>query len=40
MTAKDMEEAFSKIGYQLKLGDIVLVNTEADKHWGKPEYLI
>lgn len=38
--ASDMEEAFEKMGYELKEGDIVLVMTGADKHWGKPEYLL
>ncbi len=40
VTAKDMESAFEKINYELKPGDIVLVNTGADKYWGKPEYLV
>ncbi|MCX7749578.1 MAG: cyclase family protein [Clostridia bacterium] len=40
VTAKDMEEAFKQIGYELKSGDIVLIHTGADKYWGKPEYLI
>lgn len=40
VTANDMEEAFKDIEYELKSGDIVLVNTGADKYWGKPEYLI
>ena len=40
VTAKDMEDAFKKIEYELKPGDIVLVNTGADKYWGKQEYLI
>lgn len=40
VTSKDMEEAFDKIGYELKPGDIVLVNTGADKYWGKKEYLV
>ncbi len=38
--ASDMEEAFDKLGYELKEGDIVLVMTGADKYWGKPEYLL
>jgi kynurenine formamidase len=38
--AADMEEAFEKMGYVLKEGDIVLVMTGADKYWGKPEYLL
>ena len=40
ITAEDMIEAFKHIGYEPKSGDIVLVNTGADKYWGKPEYLI
>ena len=40
VTAKDMEDAFKKIEYELKPGDIVLINTGADKYWGKPEYLV
>ncbi len=40
VTANDMENAFHKINYKLKPGDIVLVNTGADKFWGKPEYLV
>ncbi|MBN2160722.1 MAG: cyclase family protein [Spirochaetes bacterium] len=40
VTAKDMEEAFVRIGYTVTEGDIVLVNTGADKFWGKPDYLV
>jgi len=40
VTAKDMETAFEKISYQPREGDIILVQTGADKYWGKPEYLI
>lgn len=40
VSARDMEDAFKKIGYTLKEGDIVLVNTGADRWWGKPEYLL
>ncbi len=40
VSAKDMEEAFRNMGYELKEGDIVLVMTGADKFWGKPEYLL
>ena len=40
VTAKDMEHAFSEMNYKLNEGDIVLVNTGADKFWGKPEYLM
>ncbi len=40
VTASDMEEAFRKLGYELKAGDIVLVMTGASAWWGKPEYLL
>lgn len=36
---QDFEEYFQKIGYTLKEGDIVLVNTGADAKWGTKEYL-
>lgn len=38
-TAKDFEDFFVKIGYTLRQGDIVFVNTGASANWGKPEYL-
>jgi kynurenine formamidase len=38
--AKDFEEYFEKIGYTLKEGDIVLLNTGASARWGKAEYLV
>ncbi len=38
--AEEMEEAIEKIGHRLSEGDIVLINTGADKHWGSPEYLV
>jgi len=40
VSAGEIEEALESIGHDLKEGDIVLVNTGADKHWGSPEYLI
>ncbi|TAL31729.1 MAG: cyclase family protein [Spirochaetes bacterium] len=40
VTAADMERAFTAMDYTLREGDIVLVNTGADKYWGKPEYLV
>jgi len=40
VTASDVEEAFRKMDYQLKPGDIVLVMTGASAFWGKPEYLL
>ena len=38
--ASDFEEYFLKVGYELQKGDIVLLNTGADKRWGSPEYLV
>ena len=35
----DVEAALRKIDYRLQPGDIVLVMTGADKHWGTAEYL-
>ncbi len=40
VTAKDMERAFHDIGHDPVKGDIILVNTGADKLWGRPEYLL
>jgi len=40
VTAGEMEEALNDINHPLQEGDIVLVNTGADKYWGKPEYLV
>lgn len=37
--AKDIEEALKKINYPLKALDIVLINTGADKLYGKPQYF-
>ena len=34
----DLKQALEKIGYKLKAGDIVLIQTGADKYWGKAEY--
>jgi len=40
VTARDMEQAFEKIGYRLKPLDIVLVCSGAASYWGSAEYLI
>ncbi len=40
ITAADVEKELARIGYDLKPLDIVLIRTDADKVWGKPEYLI
>ncbi|HOD15180.1 MAG TPA: cyclase family protein, partial [Spirochaetota bacterium] len=40
VTGGDMARAFEEIGHECSAGDIVLVNTGADKYWGKPEYLV
>ncbi len=34
----DLKQALEKIGYKLKTGDIVLIQTGADKYWGEAEY--
>ena len=34
ITAQDVKDYLNKIGYTLKPGDIVLLNTGADKRWG------
>jgi len=39
VTGKDFEHYFSQIGYALKEGDIVLINTGASERWGTKEYL-
>jgi kynurenine formamidase len=39
VTAKDIDDALKDMGHDLSPGEIVLVNTGADKWWGKPEYL-
>jgi len=40
VTASDMEKACKDINYSLKEGDIVLVNTGADRSWGQPDYMM
>jgi kynurenine formamidase len=39
ITVKDLKEALKEIGYIIKPGDIVLLMTGADKHWGSSKYL-
>lgn len=39
VSVDDLKEALSKIGYKIKPWDIVLIQTGADKLWGKPEYF-
>lgn len=39
ITIDDLKEALKSIGYQLKPGDIVLIQTGTDKYWGKAEYF-
>ena len=39
VTVDDVKEALEKIGYKLKSGDIVLIQTGTDKYWGKAEYF-
>ncbi len=39
ITVEDVEGALEKIGHELQAGDIVLIQTGADKFWDTPEYL-
>ena len=39
ISVADIKTALKKIGYSLKAWDIVLIQTDADKLWGKPEYV-
>jgi len=39
ITVEDLKKALKKIDYAIKSGDIVLIMTGADKHWGTSEYL-
>ena len=36
---QDLQDALYQIGYRLKPGDIVMLQTGADKEWGKAEYF-
>ncbi len=38
ISAAEVESALKKINYKLKPWDIVLIRTDAYKHWGKPDY--
>ena len=38
-TVEDLQGALKKIGYEIKPGDIVMIQTGADKFWGKAEYF-
>lgn len=39
VTIRDIQESLEKIGYRIKPLDIVLIQTGADKYWGKAEYF-
>lgn len=39
ISAGEVQAALDKIGYRLKPGDIVMIQTGADKSWGRPEYF-
>jgi kynurenine formamidase len=39
VTVDDLEQALARISYEVKPRDIVLIQTGADKLWGKPEYF-
>lgn len=38
-TSLDFKNYLKKINYNLKPGDIVLVHTNAERNWGKPEFI-
>ena len=40
ISKQDVIDYLAKINYTIKPGDIVLVNTGADKRWGTQEYLV
>lgn len=40
ITVDDMKAALQKISYNLKPGDIVLIQTGADRYWGQEEYQV
>ncbi len=40
ITANDLEKQLERIRYDLKPLDIVLIQTGADRAWGRPEYLV
>ncbi len=35
----DIKDELARIGHELSGGEIVVIQTGADKHWGTPEYL-
>jgi kynurenine formamidase len=39
ITVDDLKRALDKIGYRIKPWDIVMIQTGADKLWGKAEYF-
>jgi kynurenine formamidase len=39
VTIDDLKAALKRISYTLKPGDIVLIQTGADKYWGTSEYM-
>ena len=39
VTIDDLLESLGKIGYAIKPRDIVMIQTGADRLWGKPEYF-
>ncbi len=39
VTVDDLEEALALISYRIKPWDIVIIQTGADRLWGKPDYF-
>lgn len=39
VTVADLKAALKKINYSIKPWDIIMIQTDSDKLWGKPEYF-
>ncbi len=39
ITQEDIQNELKRIDYQIKENDIVLIRTDTDKKWGKPNYF-
>jgi len=39
VTVDDLQTALARINYTIKPGDIVMIQTGADRYWGKAEYF-
>ena len=39
VVVNDLQEALAKLNYKIKPWDIVMIQTGADKYWGKADYF-